>query len=607
MGVPLWWVTVLRFHVGPLVRQRLRALLAIAGLAVFACGVPDYQISADAGSSGSGGSGPDGGGTGGAGTGGTGGGSGGDASAGCSSDADCDAASGTPVCDKSKGSCVECLPGNDTCPFGSYCAGTSCVLGCGDDQDCASDGGSLTCNTTTHVCIGCSADTDCPPGSRCEQSTSSCVAGCTTSASCPSGFDCCDQQCVNTDTSKDHCGGCGQPCTNANGTTDCSGGACKPACAAGFGDCNSNANDGCETDVSSPGNCGGCGAVCSGVNGTPTCSSGSCQILCNSGFADCDNNALVNGCEIDLKTDSFNCGSCANKCPSATPNCSNGSCVTGCATGYGDCDGNALNGCEANLTTSGQNCGACNNACTSTQYCNGGGCAACPGGSSDCDKNGSNACESTLSGDPNNCGSCGNRCGADGTCGCSGSSCSGGTVYFSEDFSDNSKGWTLGAEWGIGPTQTSTGHQQGSPDPSQDHSTSGDNGVAGIVIGGNYDNGVHPASYLTSPVINLSSAGGTVKLTFWHWLNCDWSPFVLDTVEVYNGTGWTTVWSSSSAGKNLITENSWSRRELDVTAYKNANFRIRFGHLTGKQGNYLAWIMSGWNIDDLSLSSATCN
>ena len=184
--------------------------------------------------------------------------------------------------------------------------------------------------------------------------------------------------------------------------------------------------------------------------------------------------------------------------------------------------------------------------------------------------------------------------------------CSGGTIYFSEDFSNNSKGWTLGSEWQIGPTATGTGHQKGNPDPAADHSTTADNGVAGIKLGGNYVNTVHAASYLTGPIVNLSAAG-TVKLTFWRFLNCDWDPFVTDTVEVFNGSSWVLLWSNASLGNVLLTDSAWTRFEYDVTAYKNANFRVRFGHQTDKQGNFLAWIMSGWNVDDLSLSSGTCN
>ena len=209
--------------------------------------------------------------------------------------------------------------------------------------------------------------------------------------------------------------------------------------------------------------------------------------------------------------------------------------------------------------------------------------------------------------DPLNCGACGVTCGNDATCGCSGGTCSGGTIYFSEDFSDNSRGWTLGTEWAIEPAQAGTGQQQGFPDPAQDHSPSADNGVAGIVIGGNYSiTPLHTAYYLTSPVINLSSAPGTVRFTFWRHLNADWDPFTTQTVEVFNGTSWVIVWTNAALGNVLLTDSAWTRFEFDVTAFKNANFRIRFGHATGTQSQFLAWVMSGWNVDDVSLGSGIC-
>jgi hypothetical protein len=224
----------------------------------------------------------------------------------------------------------------------------------------------------------------------------------------------------------------------------------------------------------------------------------------------------------------------------------------------------------------------------------------------DCDRFGGNGCETNSATSSINCGGCGTTCGSDGTCGCSSSACSGGTFYLSEDFSDNSRGWQLGNEWGIGAATASTGQQQGSPDPASDHTPSDDDGVAGISIGGNYTAPIHDFYYMTSPVIDLSGAAGSVNLTYWRWLNCDWDPFTTQVVEVFNGSTWVTLWSNASSGNNLIVENSWTRWTHDVTAHKNAQFRIRFGHRTDKQGNFLAWVMSGWNIDDVTLSSGVC-
>ncbi|HUG99005.1 MAG TPA: Ig-like domain-containing protein [Gammaproteobacteria bacterium] len=185
-----------------------------------------------------------------------------------------------------------------------------------------------------------------------------------------------------------------------------------------------------------------------------------------------------------------------------------------------------------------------------------------------------------------------------------GRSCTGGTIYFSEDFSDNLQGWTLEGEWGIGPTAVSTGQQQGNSDPASDQSTTVDNGVAGIVLGGNYSNSVHAPFYLTSPVIDLTGESGTVNLSYWRWLNCDQQPFVKATIDVWNGTSWVNIWQNSTS--ELTTDSAWTRFEFDVTAYKNAAFKVRFGHGTGMSGSFLAFIMSGWNVDDLTLASGTC-
>ena len=89
----------------------------------------------------------------------------------------------------------------------------------------------------------------------------------------------------------------------------------------------------------------------------------------------------------------------------------------------------------------------------------------------------------------------------------------------SEDFSDNSAGWTLGPEWQIGPAAASTGHAAGNGDPATDHSPGTDNGVAGTVIGGNMSTFVHLFYYLESPVVDIGSDPGSVTLRFWRHLN----------------------------------------------------------------------------------------
>jgi len=58
----------------------------------------------------------------------------------------------------------------------------------------------------------------------------------------------------------------------------------------------------------------GADAACSVANGVGTCSAGACEVAsCDSGFADCDF-AVESGCEVDTRTNAFNCGGCGMAC-----------------------------------------------------------------------------------------------------------------------------------------------------------------------------------------------------------------------------------------------------------------------------------------------------
>ena len=62
----------------------------------------------------------------------------------------------------------------------------------------------------------------------------------------------------------------------------------------------------------------------------------------------------------------------------------------------------------------------------------------------------------------------------------------------------------LGTEWEIGPAKASTGGNRG-PDPATDHTPSSDNGVAGVVIGGNTNAMLHGLDYLQSPPFDTTA------------------------------------------------------------------------------------------------------
>ena len=72
---------------------------------------------------------------------------------------------------------------------------------------------------------------------------------------------------------------------------------------------------------------------------------------CPEGRGDCDGDA-ANGCEAELSSDADNCHVCGHSCRGAhaTAGCFDGACrILGCEPGYGDCDHLAENGCEAEL------------------------------------------------------------------------------------------------------------------------------------------------------------------------------------------------------------------------------------------------------------------
>jgi hypothetical protein len=182
------------------------------------------------------------------------------------------------------------------------------------------------------------------------------------------------------------------------------------------------------------------------------------------------------------------------------------------------------------------------------------------------------------------------------------SSC--GVLYLQEPFADNSRGWTLDTSWSIAPTCASPpAPQKGNPDPTSDHTGAAGSGIGGAYVCGNNPTGAKAtARYMTSPAIDVSSAPA-LKLAFWRWLNTDASEYMASTVDVFDGSTWVNVYTNPSGAGNLVTDAAWTRQEYDVTAQKNAAFRVRFGYSIGSTSVYA---MSVWNVDDVTLSTASC-
>ena len=179
-----------------------------------------------------------------------------------------------------------------------------------------------------------------------------------------------------------------------------------------------------------------------------------------------------------------------------------------------------------------------------------------------------------------------------------------GTVYFADSFDSNAAGWTLDSTWSIAPTCASPpAPQKGNPDPAVDHTTAAAGGVAGAYVCGNNPTGAtSPFRYATSPVVDVSAAT-TLKLGFYRWLNSDADGWMTSTVDVYDGSAWVNLYTNPSGAGNITADSAWTKVEYDVTAQKNAAFRVRFGYAVTDAGVYE---MSCWNVDDVTLSSSQC-
>lgn len=150
------------------------------------------------------------------------------------------------------------------------------------------------------------------------------------------------------------CQNAGQCPVVPNAVASCVNNQCIYTCNVGYADCNGNMlGDGCEVNLfNDPNNCGMCNHTCGmAPNATTACNNGTCVIAsCNPGFADCDSQA-ANGCETNVTNNTAHCGGCNVLCTPgphvANVGCSNGVCViVSCSTGWVNQNGIYGDGCE---------------------------------------------------------------------------------------------------------------------------------------------------------------------------------------------------------------------------------------------------------------------
>ena len=241
-------------------------------------------------------------------------------------------------CEAKLGTVDNCSGCGDVCVYDhataecvdSVCQMGECDAGWGDCENGDADG-CETDITTAENCGGCGVTCEAPQfcyGGECV-------------SDCPDGLSHCGDDCVDTTSDPEHCGACDTPCSADNATAGCQDSACViESCDEGYEDCDDSYTNGCEAQLGTVMNCSDCGDVCSYDNGDGECQDYTCVMTgCDPGYGDC-NEDDSDGCESPLNTDDH-CGSCENSCGN-DESCIGGQCQVFCADadedGYEDAD-----------------------------------------------------------------------------------------------------------------------------------------------------------------------------------------------------------------------------------------------------------------------------
>lgn len=129
------------------------------------------------------------------------------------------------------------------------------------------------------------------PNHKCVEPTPLCQDG-KCIENCTGDMALCESGCVNIRTDIDNCNGCGNKCDNRPNMNVTCNGTCNYSCKDGYGDCDNDLNNGCETLLTDK-HWSKCG-------------------ICESGYKDCDSNR-DNGCEINLAENGLSdCKVCAD-------------------------------------------------------------------------------------------------------------------------------------------------------------------------------------------------------------------------------------------------------------------------------------------------------
>jgi Protein of unknown function (DUF1565) len=226
---------------------------------------------------------------------------------------------------------------------------------------------------------------------------------------CPTDQKLCQGACIP---KSDPATGCAQadcaPCAFDHATPSCNAaGQCDVGiCSTGYANCNNDAKDGCETDLSKVETCGTCTTRCDAA--APLCSGSNGSYQCVTGCTAPASTLCGSQC-VDVKTNPSHCGGCTMPCMAKTNGdalCVNSMCDFSCHTGYHKCAATQTCALDTDVNACGDTCKKCNVPPNGAVACTSGECVvSCDTNYHVCKVNNVDTCV-----DDNALSTCGTRC-----------------------------------------------------------------------------------------------------------------------------------------------------------------------------------------------------
>jgi hypothetical protein len=167
----------------------------------------------------------------------------------------------------------------------------------------------------------------------------------------------------------------------------------------------------------------------------------------------------------------------------------------------------------------------------------------------------------------------------------------------SDDF-ESGLNWTLNGEFEYG-SPMGLGGSQGNPDP--DHAYSGSNVIGTDLSGsgdypGDYEKNLEKNQYnATSDTFDFTYYND-LSLRYMRYLNIGINDEVSIDVSADGGNTWKEAWANTG----MILDDSWKLHEVNITALAARKKNVRVRYNIGTTNDY--WQLSGWNIDDFSIT-----